>query len=97
MGRCGTFAAGILSATQTLISVKLIQPNGLALEQHRNTVVDRIHDLAIFGNQRLVETFGQFGAVAVNEFARIDRRIDFLQELGPRKAQAFVCHGTAEN
>jgi len=73
MGRCGAFAAGIFSAVQTPGSVKLIQLNGRPLEQHRNTVIDRIHDLAIVGYQGLFERLGQYGAIAVREPAFTDR------------------------
>ena len=78
MGRCGAFAAGILSAVQTPSLVKLIQRDGRALEQHGNTVIDGIHDLAVIGHQGLFERLGQYGAVAVREPAFTDRCIDLL-------------------
>ena len=85
------------STNQTPNSVKLIQHNGRPLEQHRNTVIDRIHDLAIVGYQGLFERLGQYSAVAVREPAFTDRCIDLLQVVGPHDTQAFMCHGTTEN
>jgi len=85
------------STNQTPNLAKLIQRNGRALEQHGNTVIDRIHDLAVVGHQGLFERLGQYGAVAVREPAFTDRYIDLLQVVGSQHTKAFMCHGTAEN
>ena len=93
----GLVRQGSNSTNQTPGLVKLIERNGRALEQHGNTIIDGIHDLAVIGHQGLFERLGQYGAVPVRESAFTDRCIDLLEVVGPQHTQAFMCHGTAEN
>jgi len=55
----GLMIHGSNSTNQTPGLVKLIERNGRALEQHGNTVIDGIHDLAVIGHQGLFERLGQ--------------------------------------